>query len=155
MARTNDITAIGQRESFFIYCSFDRINKYQLVFILISTNEIIIYYSIVFGLKTHGTFWTAVFKKWYEEKITFQILIYKMLGFTWPISIRSKHIYGVSNSMEIIGTQINLKPRCDKPNNNSGVLLDQAPKDWSANNESSMEVCGINQFQISLVVQTL
>lgn len=39
MARTNDITAIGQRESFFIYCLFDRINKYQLVFLLISTNE--------------------------------------------------------------------------------------------------------------------
>lgn len=57
-------------------------------------------------------------KKLYEEKITFQNLTYKMLGFTWPLNIRSKHIDGVSNLMEIIGTQMDLKPRCDKPNNN-------------------------------------
>lgn len=47
------MTVIGQRECFLIYCSFDRINKYQLVFLLISTNEILIYYSIVFGIKRY------------------------------------------------------------------------------------------------------
>lgn len=39
-----------------------------------------------------------------------------MLGFTWPID-------GVSNLMEIIGTQINLKPHCDKPNNNTSMCI--------------------------------
>lgn len=68
----------------------------------------------------------SCFKKWYEEKITFQNLIYKMLGFTWPINIKSKHIHGVSKLMEIIGTQINLNPVAINQTT-IGVFLGQAP----------------------------